>query len=180
MGGINNGSGAANANINKKFIPTFKTIKLGTKGLKTPADFIMSLKDSGDLIGDWASNLLDKPEFKTSISDDEIEVDLVILNTAQFTGKDGGTTAEVFIGAERLGFKKCSAEVGPQLRLQYPDQPEDEWLVIGMEPIRHSDGNLFVFCVEHSSSGLWLFGADADPDYFWLAGHNWVFVRPRK
>lgn len=157
----------------------WKTIKLGT-GLKTADDFRKSLKDGGNRIGDWANDLLGKPEFTNSVSKEEVEVDLVILTTAQLTGKNSGTTAEVFAGAERLGLKKCPAEVGPQLRLQYKDQPLNEWLLIGMELLRLSDGHLRVFGVAHGGDGLWL-DSDYDyPGYVWGAGARWVFVRPRK
>ena len=98
----------------------WKTVKLGT-GPKTAKDFRKALKAGGNKIGDWADYLLGKPEFRNSVSAEEKEVDLVVFTTAQLTGKNNGTTAEVFAGAERLGLQKCSAEVGPQLRLQYND-----------------------------------------------------------
>ena len=160
-------------------LPVFKTIKLGT-GLKTADDFRKSLKDGGNRIGDWSNDLLGKSEFANSVSKDEIGVDLVVLTTSQLTGKSGGTTAEVFAGAERLGLKKCSAEVGPQLRLQYKDQPLNEWLLIGMEPIRNSDGNLSVFNVARNDSELWLSSRYGYPVGVWDADDRWVFVRPRK
>jgi len=162
--------------------PTWKTIKLGT-GPKTADDFrkSLALAASGNRVSDWANDLLGKPEFANSVSEKEVEVDLVVLTTAQLTSKaNGGTTAEVFAGAERLGLKKCSAEVGPRLRLQYQDQPLGEWLLIGMEPIRHSDGRLGVFDVGRGDDGRWLGGDYGDPGGVWAAGDQWVFVRPRK
>ena len=121
--------------------PIWKTIKLGT-GLKTANDFRKALKDGGNCIGAWADDILGRPEFEKSVSAEETEVDLVVLTTSQITGKNGGTTAEVFAGAQQLGFAKCSAEVGPQLRLQYKDhQLMDVRLFIGMESIRDSVGN---------------------------------------
>lgn len=99
----------------------WKTIKLGT-GLQTADDFREALKKAGCKISDWANNLLDKPAFKAATK--EIEVDLYLLTTAELTGKPaGGSTAEVFAGAARLGFEKCPPEVGPQLCIQDPDQP---------------------------------------------------------
>jgi len=158
----------------------WKTIKLGT-GLKTADDFRRSLKDNGNCIGGWANDLLGKSEFENSVSKEEAEVDLVIFTTAQLTGKaNGGTTAEVFAGAERLGLKKCSAEVGPQLRRQNADQPNGERLLIGMEPIRDSDGDLSVFNVVHDDNGRWLNSYYDNPVNVWLADSRWVFVRPRK
>ena len=160
-------------------LPIWKTIKLGT-GQKSARDFRKALKASGNRIGEWADDLLGRPEFANSVSKEEVEVDLVVLTTAQLTGKNGGTTAEVFAGAERLGLQKCSAEVGPQLRLQYTDQPLNEWLLIGMEPLRSSGGLLGVFDVVRLGGGLWLDGSCGSPGLVWDAGYRWVFVRPRK
>lgn len=161
--------------------PVWKTIKLGT-GPKTPDDFRRALKDGGFCIGNWANNILDKPTFVASVSRDLVEVDICIATTAELTGKsDGGTTREVFTGIKHLGGELCPAELGPQLRLQYPDQPNGEWILIAMEPIiADSDGDPHVFGVRRGGSELWLDGSWSDPDEVWFPDRQWIFVRPRK
>ncbi len=171
-------SGGENVKNEKKSsqFKIWRTLKLGT-GLKTADDFRKALKKSGSKIGNWADDLLGRSGFQPA-STKEIEVDLYILTTAELTGKPkGGTTAEVFAGAQRLGFEKCPPEVGPQLRLQYQDQPMNEWLLIGMEPITDSNGNLDVFYVVRDGYGQGLYPNYDFADYFWFGSRRWVFVR---
>src|SRR3989344_2316856 len=62
----------------------WRTIKLGGQaGPKTADDFRKALKQSGNKIGGWANNILDKLEFKAA--SEETEVDLYILTTAELT-----------------------------------------------------------------------------------------------
>lgn len=157
--------------------PTWKTIKLGT-GIKSADDFRKALKDCGMRIGDWGNDILGKPEF--TVIARETEVDLVKVTVAELGFKDGAHLDQIYDRAKEFGLELCPSEVGPQLRLQYKDQPLNEWVYIGMEPIRRSDGDLNVFYVERNDDGLWLYGHCDIPDDVWYAGPQWVFVRPRK
>ncbi len=160
--------------INKaeKF-PIWKTIKLGT-GLKIADDFRKALKQSGCKIGDWGNDILGKPTF--TASDTETEVDLAVVSVAELGFKDGATRKDIYNKAKELGLELCPNEVGPQLRLQYKNQPTGEWLRIAMEPISDSCGDLSVFDVGHYVSDLWLSGYYGHPDYFWFDGSRWVFA----
>ncbi len=164
-----------NGKIAKVVFPVWKTIKLGT-GLKSADEFRGALESNGFRIGDLANDILGRPAFIAATK--EIEVDLYVLTAAELTGKSkGGTTVEIFAGAARLGFQMCPAEVGPQLRLQYKDQPEREQLFIGMESVADSFRYLHVFLVEHDDSSLWLSGDGGDPGTFWDGHDRWVFLR---
>lgn len=156
----------------------WKTIKLGT-GLTTADDFRHALKSGGYHIGDWGNDILGRRAF-TVAGDEETEVDLVVLSVAELGFKDGASRKDIYKRALKLGLELCPAEIGPQLRLQYKDQPNGEWLLIGMEPITASDGRLRVFSVEHDAHGLWLLGSFGGPASFWGGAGRWVFVRPRK
>ncbi|MDP3990944.1 MAG: hypothetical protein Q8P63_01470, partial [Candidatus Nealsonbacteria bacterium] len=79
-----------------------------------------------------------------------------------------------------LGLELCPSEVGPQLRLQYRDQPNDEWIIVGMEPITDSGGSLRVLDVGRGDSGLWLYSYWSHPDRVWNPDDLLVFVLPRK
>lgn len=157
--------------------PIWKTITLGT-GLKTADDFRRVLKASGFRIGDWGNDIFGKPAFKAAI--EKTEVDLVNVSVAELGFKDGATRKDIYERAVGLGLELCPNEVGPQLRLQYKDQPNGEWLLIAMEPITDSDGLLSVFRVVHDDHSLWLRGYDGSPDDFWRGRDRFVFVRPRK
>lgn len=155
----------------------WKSIKLGT-GFKTADDFRRALKAEGCRIGAWGDDILGKPAF--TASDVEMTLDLVNVSVADLGFKKGATRKDIYERALSLGLELCPAEVGPQLCLQYQDQPRGEWLLIVMEPIRDSSADLNVFSVEHNDDGRWLYGDNGYPDLFWHAGHRWVFVRRRK
>lgn len=154
---------------------TWKKIKLGT-GLKDADDFRKALKKADCNIGDWGNDILGKPAF--TVSPKETEVELVVVSVAELGFKDGATRADIYKRANELGLDLCPNEVGPQLRLQYKDQPKGEWLLIGMEPITDSGGDLRVFSVWRGGGGKqWLLGGDGGPGSFWSAGRRWVFLR---
>ncbi len=155
----------------------WKTIKLGT-GLKTADDFRKALKQSECKIGDWGNDILGKPAF--TASETETEVDLVVVSIAELGFKDGATRKDIYNKAKKLGLELCPNEVGPQLRLQYKDQPIGEWLRVAMEPISDSGGDLSLFEVGHDDSDPWLDGNHGSPDDFWSGFSRFVFVRPRK
>lgn len=91
------------------------------------------------------------------------EAALVRLRVEDLGFPRGATTDEIYTRAEELGLELCPAEVGPQYRLKYTDQPSGEWLYIGMKQIPVSDGSPHVFRVEHDSDGRWLGGHWAEP-----------------
>lgn len=155
--------------------PVWKTIKLGT-GLKTADGFRKSIKKNGMKISDWADDILGK----ITAAAEETELDLVKVKVAELGFKSGARRDQIYARAKELGLELCPSELGPQLRLQYQDQPEGEWLLIAMEPITPSDGALGVFSVEWHDSELWLYCHFGHPDHFWPSAYRWVFVRPRK
>lgn len=152
----------------------WKTIKLGT-GLKTADDFRRALKQAGCKLGDWGNDVLGQRAF--TASETETDADLVVVSVAELGFKDGATRADIYTRAQELGLSLCPAEVGPQLRLQYTNQPKGEWLLVAMEPIAGSVGSLGVFLVGHDGYGLWLHGNRGHADSFWNGDDRWVFLR---
>src|SRR5438046_1008043 len=76
-----------------------------------------------------------------------------------------------------LTFKKtAAAEVAPQLRLQYFDQPIGEFLV-GMEPIRTWKGVPVILTVANGGAGLVLIGQDGRADAEIPVASRFLFVR---
>jgi len=156
----------------------WKTIKLGT-GLKTDDAFRKALKAGGHYISDWANDILGKPAFKASKT--EMEVGLMNVSVAELGFKNGAKLSDIYKRAQELGLELCPAEVGPQLCLQYKDQPNGERLLIGMKPITDSDGDLGVFGVERGGDdGSWLGTYCGDPDGFWRGSSWFLFVSSRK
>ncbi len=153
--------------------PTWKTIALGIH--KSADEYRKALKVNGFKIGDWANDILGKPAF--TASDTETEIELVKMTVAELGFKEGTTRKDVYERAIELGLKLCPNEVGPALRLQYTDQPMGEWLLIAMDSITDSNGNLDVFHTERNSDGLGLYGSIGYYDYRWGADSQWVFSR---
>ena len=158
-------------------LKVWKTIKLGTD-FRTADDFRKALKGNGFNIGDWANDILGKPAFM--VATEETEVDLVKVTVAELGFKKGARRNQIYERARDLGLELCPPEVGPQLRLQYQDQPNGEWILVAMEPIVDSGGDPELFYVERHGSGLWLSSRWGNPGRFWLAGSQWVFCRPCK
>ncbi len=162
----------------KELEPQFKvwkTIKLGRSNLRRADDFHKDIKDCRMRIGDWASDILGKPAF--TVATEETEIKLVLVTVADLGFKNGATREDIYKRAQGLGLELCPSEVGPQMRLQYKDQPNDERILIGMEPISGSDGDLSVFCVEHLGDRLWLDSRSGGPGHFWYGVRRWVFAR---
>jgi hypothetical protein len=154
---------------------TSRTLRLGT-GIRDANGFRAALEKAQFYIGDLASDLLDKPVF--TVSREAKEVELVIVSVADLGFKKAGTRKDIYARATELGLVLCPAEVGPQLRLQYPEQAKGEWLFIGMEPIEISAHDSRIFEVERRNNNEpWLGSENGDSNHSWNATDQWVFLR---
>ncbi len=153
---------------------TWMTVKLGT--LKNVEEIRQALKAGENNIGDWANDILGKPAF--TVSETEQDVELVNISVEELGFKQGACYADICKRASELGLDLCPAEVGPQLRLQYKDQPKGTYVVVAMNAIIASDGDLIVFGVgSYDGSDQYL---DADfgyAGYVWVAHSRFVFLR---
>ncbi len=135
--------------------PVLKTIKLGTH--KSLWDLRQSIEAGGNRIGAWGDSILSRIILSTF----ETEVTLHVASVSELTGRDFANIREVITAVQALGYDLCPGEIGPQLRRQYSEQPEDDWLNIAMEPVLDSCSDLLgIFsvarfcCDEH-----WLLGS---------------------
>ncbi len=161
--------------LEAELTPTFKvwkTIRLGT-GLRTAEDFASALI-KGTTIADSAVSILNDSTFQ--ISKDTVEVDLVRVSIHDLYARchRGVVIQHMYIYAMSHGLELCSAEVGPQLRLQYVDQPKDEVLFVGMEEVENPIGVKNIFCVRGDGR---LTGSNPDN---YIDRCVFVFVKPRK
>jgi len=153
---------------------SWRTITLGT-GLQTADDFRKALNSAGCKIGHWANDILGERGFMAAAK--EQDVDLVVISVADLGFPNGATRKVIYQKAQELGLQLCPPEVGPQLRLQYLDQPMGEWLLIAMAPITDSGDGLGVFSVARGVDGLWLVGHCGRPGGFWNGFFRWAFLR---
>ncbi len=149
----------------------WKTVKLGLH--KSPKDYRAAIKSAKMKIGDWGDDILGR----ITCLQEEVDLDLVIMSVGDLGFKGSACYADICAKAVELGLELCPAEVGPALRLQYGDQPRDEWLRIAMEAITDRDGGRGLFCVGHGSDGFWLDARNGHPGNVWIADIRFVFAR---
>jgi hypothetical protein len=62
-------------------------------------------------------------------------VELALLSAAKLGMEPQAALSDLYRRAKEAGLELCPAEVGPQLRLDYRNQPGGEALNIAMEPV---------------------------------------------
>ncbi|MDP2812281.1 MAG: hypothetical protein Q8O32_01165 [bacterium] len=161
--------------LHKAFLafPIIMAVNLGT-GLKSADGFRYDLKRFGRKFGDWASNMMDQSTFK--VASQLTELSIIALTVAELGFKDGARYADICQRGVSLGYGLCPPELGPQLRIQYQNQPKGQVLRLAMKPIRLSGGGLLTFAVEHCGDGLWLSAYYASPVHFYCADSRFVFA----
>ena len=125
-----------------------------------------------------ANEIIGRPAF--TLSRTKSELALVVLSVFDLGfGKQGASIKDIFARAEFLGFALCPPEVGPQLRLQYLDQPPGELLHIAMQPIARYSGDPVLLDIENADHGLVLFGYTPAAADIMYSRALYVFVKPR-
>ena len=153
----------------------WKTITLGrfanTFALRNALDA------AGCGIGDLAEQILARPAF--AMNSAEVDVDLVVVSAAELGTPPETSLVDVYARAQERGLALAPAEVGPQLRLQYPDQPIGEFLHVGMNPINTWSGEPVIFALVNGGAGLILIGTESSANAKISATTRFLFVRPR-
>jgi hypothetical protein len=154
-----------------RVLPSFRAVTIGA--LPSHEAYRAALK-AGHKISDYADQILSR----ITVAPAPVTLDLVVLTIKEITGKDKATRVEIYEAALARGdVDLCPAEVGPALRLQYGDQPMNEWLFVAMEPLTVSGGGLGLFGVVRDLSGPRLCGHGGGLDDVWTDDFGWLFVR---
>ena len=165
----------------------WRSIKIGT-GLKTANDFIQTIVSSGletadasiqaldksFKIGCWAEKMLKTLAFTDSVAFKKTEMELVNISVADLDFKESESVSgsDIYKRAYQLGLELCPAEVGPQLWLQYKDQPKDDHLHIGMKPILGR-----IFRIDNLGYCRTLNSVGEFNTFRWASYNRWVFLR---
>jgi hypothetical protein len=155
-------------------VPVWKTITLG----KFASSFALidALDAAGCSIGGAAGEILARPTF--TLSTTKIDLELFVVSVAELgVQADTASLAEIYAHAQQLGFELAPAEVAPQLRLQYFDQPIEEFLTIGMKPIKTWSGEPVILNVANGGAGLIVIGQDGRADAQIPISCRFLFVR---
>ena len=155
-------------------VPVWKTITVGT--FADSFALRNALDAAGCRIGDTVGQILARPAF--TVSTTKTDMGLVAVSVAELGFQsDTASLADIYARARHLGFELAAAEVAPQLRLQYFDQPMGEFLIIGMEPIKTWTGDPLILTVANGGAGLILIGQDGGADAEVSVMSRFLFVR---
>jgi hypothetical protein len=116
------------------------TIEIGGK---TKEDLENEMKKQNIFIANEAKFVMDGKDFITSKKPEP-------MNLVKLTIKDLGldkyiTIEQIEQKAQKFGLELCPAEAGPYYRIDYPNQPDDEVVCMGMKPILALDGAPDIF-----------------------------------
>jgi hypothetical protein len=154
-------------------VPAWKTITIGT--FANSFALLNALDAASCAIGDSAAQILARPAFR--LSPTKTEVELVAVSAAELGFQtDTVPLTEFYARARQLGFGLAAAEIAPQLRLQYFDQPLGEFL-IAMGPIKTWKGEPVILTVANFGAGLILIGRDGSADAQIPIASRFLFVR---
>jgi hypothetical protein len=153
-------------------LEVWKSIKIG--GFSNVNEVREAIKKAGMNINNPADLLLEK----IPLAKEQSTIKLVCLSMKDLGfNEDGAKNEEIFNRAKEMGLELCPAEVGPQLRLQYKDQPNEEFIMIAMEPIAVSN-SFSLFFIMNGGTDLWLASHIGQLNSFWTRFSRFVFVIP--
>jgi hypothetical protein len=154
--------------------PVWKQVAVGTYGEELALR--NALDRAGCAQGELAEQILARSSFQVSAH--PARLDLVVLSARSLgIQSEPARLADVYARARAFGFRLAPAEVGPQLRLQYFDQPVGEVLHIGMTPLTTWSGRPVIFVVANGAEGLMLIGQDVATGEV-PSSIRFLFVRP--
>ncbi len=147
----------------------FMTIGLGTGSLSC-GNFPAEFEEEGIVLDDSAMQILSTQEFFESIYPETRKVDLFMATTANLTGCRYASTKTIFNAIHGSGFCLCPAEMGPQLRIQYPGE---ENILIAMDAIKEK---IFSICCPHLHQPT-LSSVRGASMRTWKGDTKWAFMR---
>ena len=114
-------------------------------------------------IGVAADEILGRPAFPYVSG--KMDAELTVVSAAELGVESESALADVYNRARQLGLVLCPAEVGPQLRLDYRDQPLGESLIVAMEPVNTYSGEPTILSLVNWGTGLALLGGSGQSDF---------------
>ena len=153
-------------------IKIWKTINLGT--YKDVLDLNKALNSAGYEVSGYRG-FSERADFE--VAPQNTKIDLVVLSVAKLGFKSGANYNDIRIKAKTLGLDDCPIEVGPQLRLQYTDQPNGEAIIIATEPVSDSRGSSSLARVQNYNERKELVSINGGLQSFHAAESRFAFTR---
>jgi hypothetical protein len=166
------GAQSRGLNVNKPaHFQIWRKITLGTyKGVDAYRDALDSARIK---IGDAADEILGQPVLPYAKI--KTDVELAVFSAAELgVESDKSSLSDVYERARQAGLELCPAEVAPQLRLDYRDQPLGDALNIAMEPVATHSGEPTILALVNFGTGLALIGSDGRSEF--MVPRTWRFV----
>ena len=142
--------------------------------LKSAEQYEKELIEQGFSVGDWGKDILYKADLKQGRGQ---KIKLIIPTVEALGFPNGGNRQEIQNAARELGIglKPLPPIVGPELRKQYKDQSEGEYIAVDMENITDRPGYPLVFRVDHHRGKHWLDAYYGEADRRWYSFLRWAF-----
>lgn len=156
--------------------PARFSVTLGA--FKTKENMIKAVESQGHKISDYARSVIANNEF-TMLETEEV-YDFYETTVKELTGKNSIKTSELYAAMYGLGFIDAPHESACAIRLEYTDQPMNEWQAILSKPVADSGGHLRVLYVVRNSDGSWVYWRSARPDYVWIGFVRLLVCRKRQ
>jgi hypothetical protein len=152
----------------------WRTVTLGIH--KGVGAYRNALEEAKIKIGDAANEILGRPAFPYVTS--KTEVQLALVSASELGVDSESNLSDIYRLAKRFGLTLCPGEVGPQLRLDYRDQPVGEVLDIAMEPVATYYGDPTILSLMNFGQGLALVGGDGRSDFIVTQTKRFIFAIP--
>ena len=155
----------------------FNIWRTATVGIHKGVDAYRNALEAAKIkIGDAANEIMGRPAFRYVTS--KTEVQLILVSASELGVDTEFNLSDVYRLAKRFGLTLCPGDVGPQLRLDYRDQPVGEVLDIAMEPVATYSGDPTILSLINFGQGLALIGSDGRSDVTLARTKRFVFALP--
>jgi len=135
-------------------------------GGKTKEKLMQEMKRNDISVDSLAKKIINDNDFR--ISQEAKKINLIKLSVGDLGFIEGATTKEIYKRAKELGLYLCTAETGPNLRLQTESKDK---IVVAMKEFK----DLGAFFLYYYEGQLKLACVRANLDEKWPADYFWVF-----
>ncbi len=140
-------------------------------------DFIGVLQDLKCNISDTAKEMIGNFSHTTKFARRTYEV--VFMSGEELGFDKPVSREEICARAEEFSLELCFDEMGPQLRIQWIDQPVHSSVLMAMEPVLDAQGYPQIFTVGRGDEecGKWLSAVSGQDDCLWAPLYIWAFIQ---